>query len=86
MPEPLVLTQSEDELLTITLHRPERRNALSLDVLEELADALAAAADSGARAVILAASGPVFSAGHDFADLAGATIERIEALLETCAR
>ena len=86
MPEPLVLTQSEDEFLTITLHRPERRNALSLDVLRELAAALAAAADSGARAVILAASGPVFSAGHDFADLAGASIERIEALLEACAR
>jgi enoyl-CoA hydratase/carnithine racemase len=83
---PPVLTQSEDELLTITLNRPERRNALSLEVLQVLTDALAAAADSGARAVILAANGPVFSAGHDFADLAGAPIERIETLLATCAR
>jgi len=35
--------------------------------------------------VILAANGPVFSAGHDFADLAGASIDSIETLLETCA-
>jgi len=81
-----VLTKSEDGILTVTLNRPERRNALSLDVLQELAGALAGAADSGARAVILAANGPVFSAGHDFADLAGASIDAIETLLESCGR
>lgn len=81
-----VLTKSEDGVLTITLNRPERRNALSLGLLRELADAFAAAARTDARAVILAANGPVFSAGHDFADLAGAGIESIEALLATCTR
>jgi enoyl-CoA hydratase/carnithine racemase len=82
---PLVLTESGDRFLTITLNRPERRNALSLEVLEALAGALAAAGGTDARAVILAANGPVFSAGHDFADLAGASIERVRNLLETCA-
>jgi enoyl-CoA hydratase/carnithine racemase len=72
--------------VTITLDRPERRNALSLELLEQLADALRSAGESDARAVVLTANGPVFSAGHDFAELAGASIERIEALLETCAR
>ncbi len=53
-------------LAVITLADPAGRNVLSDAMLEELAHALAAAqADAGVRAIILAAEGPVFSAGHD---------------------
>lgn len=81
-----VLVKSEGEITTITMNRLERRNALSCDLLRELTDAFVSAGETTARAVVLAANGPVFSAGHDFADLAGADLESVEQLLETCAR
>ena len=58
------------------MNRPERRNALSLDHLAELRDAFAEIGESDARGVVLGGKGPVFSAGHDFADLAGADLAR----------
>jgi enoyl-CoA hydratase/carnithine racemase len=51
----------------ITLDAPQRRNALSTGLIQELLDALTRAA--GARAVVLASSGPVFSSGHDLREL-----------------
>jgi enoyl-CoA hydratase/carnithine racemase len=69
---------------TITMNRPERRNALSLAHLQELLDAFRSVGDSGATGVVLAANGPVFSAGHDFADMAGADLDAMRELLQTC--
>jgi enoyl-CoA hydratase/carnithine racemase len=79
-----VLVKTDRDFTTITMNRPERRNALSLAVLEELTAAFERAGASEARGVVLAANGPVFSAGHDFADVAGAGIDAIEHLLQTC--
>ncbi len=79
-----VLVKTEDGFTTITMNRPERRNALSLDLLRELTQAFVAAGERDARAVVLAGNGPVFSAGHDFGELVGAGIESIETLLEAC--
>src|SRR5207249_10829717 len=65
-----ILVSAAAGLATITMNRPERRNALSEAHMRELIAALGAAGDqSDTRAVILAANGPVFSACHDFADL-----------------
>src|SRR5207245_687795 len=65
-----ILVSADAGLATITMNRPERRNALSEAHMRELIAALGAAGDqSDTRAVILAANGPVFSAGHDFADM-----------------
>jgi enoyl-CoA hydratase/carnithine racemase len=69
---------------TVTLNRPERRNALSLEQLQELLDAFRSIGESDARGVVLAANGPVFSAGHDFADMAGADLDAMRTLLRTC--
>lgn len=69
---------------TITLTRPERRNVLALEVLEALTDAFAEVGRSDARGVVLAAEGPVFSAGHDFADMAGADLATARHLFRTC--
>lgn len=72
-------------VVTITLNRPDKRNALALDVMQELTLALQSVAASDALGVILAANGPVFSAGHNFGDLAGATLEQAHTLFAVCA-
>lgn len=69
---------------TVTLNRPEKRNALSLDVMLEITDAFRAVGSSDARGAILAANGPVFSAGHNFADMAGADLEQTKRLFDVC--
>lgn len=54
----------------LTLARPAARNALSLEMIEALSDALARCADNAAvRVVILASDGPAFCAGHDLREL-----------------
>ena len=60
----------------LTLNRPDRRNALSAEVLREIGDGLRELAASNATGVVLGANGPVFSAGHDFGDVAGARCGR----------
>lgn len=69
---------------TITLNNPAKRNALSLAMMNELITAFRQAGDSDARGIILAANGPVFSAGHDFADMAGRDLGFLRKLLQTC--
>lgn len=79
-----VLVERDGPVTTITMNRPERRNALSLAHLRELLDAFRRAGESDARAVVLAGNGPAFSAGHDFADMAGADLLSMRELLWTC--
>src|SRR5215218_1352927 len=79
-----VLVKAEENFTTITMNRPERRNALSLGLLRDMTAAFRAAGDSDTRGVILAANGPVFSSGHDFRDLAGADATSIRELLDSC--
>ncbi len=79
-----LLLQREGSITTLTLNRPERRNALALPLIAELQRALDEIAQSDARGVILAANGPVFCSGHDFADMRGATLEQAAHLFETC--
>jgi len=69
---------------TITLDNPQRRNALALDVLLELTEALHDVAGSDALCAVLAAEGPVFSAGHDFADMQGVTLDEARRLFDVC--
>jgi len=80
----MVRVEREGPFVTITMNRPERRNALSLEHMRELTAAFLEAGKSDARGVILAGSGPVFSAGHDFADMAGADLVAMRELLWTC--
>jgi methylglutaconyl-CoA hydratase len=64
----LLTEQTDDGILTITLHRPERRNALTPEMREELIAALDAARDS-AQILILTGAGTAFCAGLDLAAL-----------------
>ena len=73
-------------VVRITLDQPEKRNALSLPVLRELTDAFAAAGKTDATGVVLAAEGPVFSAGHNFGDMLGADYAATFEVFDTCTR
>jgi len=64
-----IRTTREGHFAVITLANPAKRNALSLDVLHELTAAFLAVAETDADGIIVAAEGPVFSAGHNFADM-----------------
>lgn len=68
--EPLILRDDEEGVTTLTLNRPEARNALSLDMLRALRAALASVAEDGAaRVIVLAGAGPAFCAGHDLKEM-----------------
>ncbi len=79
-----LLVERDGLFVTITLNRPEKRNALALDVMLELTTVLREVGESDATGVILAANGPVFSAGHNFADMAGAGLEQATHLFDVC--
>lgn len=69
MTEPDVLLDVLDAVATVTLNRPDRLNTLAIDTVEHLLDALAAAAASPARVVVLAGAGKTFCAGADQAEM-----------------
>ena len=79
-----LLVSIDGPIATITLNRPEKRNALSMSMMLELTHALREVSSSEADGVILAANGPVFSAGHNFGDMAGATVAETTHLFEVC--
>ena len=66
----ILLREDVADVAVLTLNRPQSLNSLSEAMLEALGDALTAIAhDDGVRAVVLAANGPAFSAGHDLKEL-----------------
>jgi enoyl-CoA hydratase/carnithine racemase len=79
-----VLFDRSGDVVTITLDRPEKRNALALDVMLEVTGAFGEAGSSDALGVVLAANGPVFSAGHNFGDMAGADLDAARELFDVC--
>jgi len=71
MAELITVQTLQTGLTLLTLNRPERRNALSIAMLEELCNRIEAlAADQSNRVIILQGAGPVFSAGLDLAEAA----------------
>ena len=73
MTDPVVLTSVTDRVLTITLNRPEARNALNRAVMYGLWDAVTAAnTDPEIDAVVITGADPAFSAGVDLKEVSGA--------------
>ena len=64
----LVVTQREGAVLTVTLNRPDALNAITLALQDALGEALAEAAASEVRAVVLTGAGRAFSVGQDLAE------------------
>ncbi|PZS20384.1 MAG: enoyl-CoA hydratase [Pseudonocardiales bacterium] len=79
-----VLLERSGDFATVTMNDPAKRNALSRAHLHELIRAFEEVGASDALGVVLAANGPVFSAGHDFADVAGSDHATVRSLLWTC--
>src|SRR5574340_1608478 len=80
----LITLEYEGDFATITMNNPKRRNALSLKHMLELTSAFQEVGESNALGVILAANGPAFSAGHDFADVVDRDLVAIRKLLKIC--
>jgi enoyl-CoA hydratase/carnithine racemase len=75
----------EGHLAVITLERPERRNALSFDLMMELIACLdGIATKPEVRVVILQAAGKVFSSGHDLAEMTGRDVENYRRIFDVC--
>ena len=65
----LILTHTQDAVLTLTMNRPSRKNALTLSMYEHLTEALQnAKEDAKIRAVVLTGAGDAFTAGNDLND------------------
>jgi len=71
-----------DLITAVTLDRPDRRNAMSLDLMRELREALEQATG---RVVVIAGAGPAFSAGHDLNELVTCDGDEAAELFDTCA-
>ena len=81
-----LLLSTDGSITTITLNRPDKRNALAMPMLLELTRAFHAVGNTAARGVIIAANGPVFSAGHSFGDMTGVTLGQARELFDVCIR
>lgn len=79
-----VTTTVEDGVLTVTLDRPDRHNAMTPGMWRAVTEAVERATREGARAVVLRGTGDVFCAGDDIGALAGIESDRdVRRLVET---
>lgn len=80
-----VLVELDDELAYLTLNRPDKRNALSLQMMKELHAGLRSVGDNRAiRVVVLRAKGSVFSAGHDLSEMVDRDLDTYRNLFDVC--
>lgn len=82
-----LLISTDGPAARITLNRPEKRNALSLELMRELIAGLrAASAHAETRVIVIDAAGPAFSAGHDLSEMIGREEGFLDELFATCTR
>jgi enoyl-CoA hydratase/carnithine racemase len=80
-----LIVSLEPPAARITLNRPEKRNALSLALMEELIAALEeVSALPEVRAIVIEGAGPAFSAGHDLSEMIGRDAAFYEQLFDVC--
>jgi enoyl-CoA hydratase/carnithine racemase len=80
-----VLVTRDGPAARIVLNRPEKRNALSLELMEEMIEALrAASAWPDTRAIVIEGAGPAFSAGHDLSEMIDREQEFLAHLFDRC--
>jgi len=69
----------------VVLNRPEKRNALSLELMEETVAALrAVSTHAEVRAIVVEGAGPAFSAGHDLSEMLGRDRAFFDHLFDVC--
>ncbi len=80
-----LLLTSDGPAARIVLNRPDRRNALSLALIEEVIAAVREASTwRDARAIVIEGAGPAFSAGHDLSEMIGRDREFLAQLFDRC--
>jgi enoyl-CoA hydratase/carnithine racemase len=81
-----ILVERDGPIATITMNRPDKRNALSTAMMGELTAAFKSLGQEHEQVwvVILAGNGPVFSAGHDLRELVDGDIAAYRRVFETC--
>ena len=80
-----VLVTRDGSAARIVLNRPEKRNALSLELMEEMIAALReVSARRETRAIVIEGAGPAFSAGHDLSEMTGRDREFLAQLFDRC--
>lgn len=83
----LLLRRTEGTVATLTLNRPNQRNALSNDLMAALIEALeTVSADRSVHVVVLAAAGPVFCSGHDLREIRTLGTDAYQSLFDRCSR
>lgn len=82
-----LLVKADGPAGRITLNRPERRNALSLDLMEEVLTALTElSAAPEVRVIVIEGVGGGFSSGHDLSEMIARDLADYELLFDTCTR
>ena len=76
--------ERDGDIVRITMTRAAKRNALSREHLTQLLDVFTEVGSSDATGIVLAAEGPVFSAGHDLGEVGGRPLPEVRSLLELC--
>jgi enoyl-CoA hydratase/carnithine racemase len=80
-----LLVREDGPAARITLNRPEKRNALSLELMLELIAALRrVSASETVRAIVIDANGPAFSAGHDLSEMVDRDVAFHQRLFDVC--
>src|SRR5436190_18161221 len=84
---PVLLTRDSDGVTHFILNRPDKRNALSTDLLHAVkAELDRVEKDERIRVIIVASEGPVFCAGHDLGEMIGCSREKYNELFALCSR
>ena len=79
-----LLSEKRDKVALVTLNRPDKRNALSIALRNEIDDCLGGLAeDDGVSVVVITGAGPVFCAGFDRREFFGQDPEHLKALMES---
>ncbi len=80
-----ILYEGDENVALVTMNRPKKRNALSLDHMQELITCLKAIGESGkSPVVILRGNGPAFCAGHDLSEMIGRAPAFYRHLFDVC--
>jgi enoyl-CoA hydratase/carnithine racemase len=80
-----LLVRCDGPAARIVLNRPEKRNALSLELMEEVTTAVREVSGRpDTRAIVIEGAGPAFSAGHDLAEMIGRDREFLAHLFDCC--
>jgi len=80
-----ILFEADGPVAIVTLNRPQRRNALSLELMTELIACLdEIAGNRELRVVLLRAAGKVFSSGHDLGEMVGRDINEYRKVFDVC--